>query len=193
MPKGVDYSKWDNLDDSDDDDDPNQQSQKGAQPLGEGKQTAGDPNEKRQATVKAGFIIRTIARGDGGRPLYINICSSPAVPGGPMTTTPEAMNSMQANMPYICGEIRQDVDMERGCLVIEFIFAPATLVAADTHKTAAEACIQCALAVIREKHARLDVDQNDWKLFAPDALQEANGAHFFAPGKLSSFGKLGVE
>ena len=184
----LNYSKWDNLDDSDDDEPKKSSVRPTGEALGGGSSKAG--GEKQSATVTAGFVIRTSIA--GGSKLYINICSSLAVPGG-MTAVPDASNGLAANMPYICGDMRQDDDGGKTCLCVEFIFAPATLKAAADNKQAAEVCIKTALAVVAQNHQNLAVDQTDWSLFEHDAIREVTGAHFFAPGKMADQDLDGVE
>lgn len=185
----LNYSKWDNLDDSDDDEPKKSSVRPTGEALGGGSSKAG--GEKQSATVTAGFVIRTSIA--GGSKLYINICSSLAVPGGGMTAVPDASNGLAANMPYICGDMRQDDDGGKTCLCVEFIFAPATLKAAADNKQAAEVCIKTALAVVAQNHQNLAVDQTDWSLFEHDAIREVTGAHFFAPGKMADQDLDGVE
>ena len=106
-----------------------------------------------------------------------------------MTAVPNSAQGLAANMPYICGDIRQDNDGTADCLVLEFLFAPETMRQADDNKQCAEVCIRTALAVVSQQHGRLQIDQDAWQMFCPDALREPTGAHFFAPGKLAT----GVE
>ena len=180
----LNYSKWDNFVDSDDEDLPviKPIHPKGEKPPSEGGRGSVQ-GEKGQATVTAAFIVRTVAR-TNNVPVYLNICSSPSVPGGGMTAFPDSNNGLSANMPYICGDIRQDNDGEADCYVLEFIFAPDTLKQATDNKQACEVCIRTALAVVSQQHEILKVDPDGWQLYAPDALKEVSGAHFFAPGKM---------
>ena len=183
----INYSKWDNLEDSDDDEHqtkgkPTQGTiQPNVPPSGGGASSAGE-DQKKKATVTAGFVVRTMAAGHGV-PLYINICSSPAVPGGGMTTKPDA-GGLSANMPYIAGDPRQDHDGETTCIVVEFIFAPDTLKHAAANKQAHKVCIDTALAVLGQHYDSMKIDQQNWSLFEREEIKERSGAYFFAPGKM---------
>ena len=52
-----------------------------------------------------------------------------------------------------------------------------------TNKQAHEALIASAVQLVDKHCVPLRVDQ--WSLFAHEAIREADGTHFFAPGKLS--------
>ena len=176
----LNYSKWDNIDDSDDEEQP------APQPPVSGKAVSspGSSNEEKQtATVVAGFIVKTACL-TTGVPLFINICASTSVPGGGMSATPTSIDGLAANFPYICGDMRMDNDGAGDCFVVECIFHPSTLARAEAEKLTAQSVIKTALAVVSQKSR--PVKEDEWALFAPDELKEPTGAHFFAPGKLAA-------
>ena len=181
----IDYSKFDHLEDSDDEDSK-------AEPQGRilpSNDAALASGQRAQATVKAGVILKTIATADG-RAAYINIVGSSAVEGG-MSASAAAPRGLDANIPFIVGDVRTDDDGQlgdgRGCYVVECMFHPSTMERFGSDKQAAETCIQTALAVVSK--SALPVDQAAWSLFEPAALREMDGTYFFPPGKLAE----GVE
>jgi hypothetical protein len=185
----LDYSKWDALEDSDDEEPPKSSSVSSNKVNDNGPQVPGC--DKQSATVTAGFIVQTSASKDK-LPVYINVCSSPVVPGGALKTTPSAVDGIDASFPYICGDLRTDDDGHGDCYVVELIIHPQTMVRADKDKPMAHAVIRTALAVVSQK--ALPVEETEWSLFTPDALKEVSGAYFFAPGKLVADEDLqGVE
>jgi hypothetical protein len=186
----LNYSKWDNLDDSDDDE-PQQRGGRSQAAVGRDvpnvKPASGEEDQKKSATVKAGFIVRTMAQNGGvPMPLYVNVCESSSVPGGGMTAAPSSADGLAANMPYIAGDPRQDFDGAADCIVVEFIYAPDTMRQAEANKQAHEVCIKTALAVLGKHYEPLQIDQQRWAIFERDEVQEKTlpGKYFFAPGKL---------
>lgn len=173
----VNYDKWDHIVDSDDEEQPapQVQAQKPSRP-----EVAGPDGPRQSATVKASFIIQTECTTDN-RKLYINVCSSNAVPSG-MATTPSAARGLDASLPYIVGDVRADEDEHGECYVVECLFHPETIHHADNNKQAAETVIATALAVVGD--SSVPCTKDSWSLFEPAALREKNGTYFFAPGKL---------
>ena len=174
----LNYSKWDNLDDSDDEAPPPHNE---VAPSRQQQQQRGASGQTQQTTVKAAFILKSKALADG-RQIYINVCSSNAVDGG-LSAKPASVKGLNATLPYIVGDLRTDEDANGdGCYVVEALFHPDTMGTAEKNKQTAETVITTALAVVSE--LATPVDQKEWSVFEPDALRERNGAHFFAPGKL---------
>mmetsp|Transcript_1751 Transcript_1751/g.3528 ORF Transcript_1751/g.3528 Transcript_1751/m.3528 type:complete len:183 (-) Transcript_1751:314-862(-) len=182
MP-ALNYSKWDNLDDSDDEAPPPPRIEP-AQKRAPSKQSG----SRGSATVAAGFILKTTAH--DGKEMYINVCSSNAVEGN-MSATPSSKSGLNATLPFIVGDMRSDTNSEGdSCYVVEALFHPDTIARADKDKQTAETVITTALAVVSQ-HATL-VDQKAWSIFEPAALRETTGAYFFAPGKLTP-ANAGIE
>ena len=186
-------SKWDSLDSDDDDDDAASTKAGGSASSSNAAGSAPQAsNEKQTATVKAGFIVQTSSARDK-KAVYINVCSSDAVPGGAMSGTASSMGGITANFPYICGDIRTDTDGGGGasssCYVVELIVHPETIDRATKDRQTHLAVIKTALAVVSDK--AIPLDQKVWSLFEPKALRESTGAYFFAPGKLAQAADLG--
>ena len=108
-----------------------------------------------------------------------------------MSAVPSAAQGLAANMPYICGDLRQDHDGQAECFVVECICHQDTIKRADDNKQAAETVITTALNVVNQNAVPIVLEE--WSLFAPDALQDATGKHFFAPGRLANQDLEGVE
>jgi len=174
----LNYSKWDNIEDSDDEEEKFTGGRNvPSQPVPQASQ------EKQTAQVTAGFIVRTtVASGSySRRPAYINVCSSPSVPDT-MSAAPSAINGLDTSFPYIVGDPREDKDKEGICLVVECLFHPKTLATFDTDKRIGEAIIMTALNVVSDM--AMPLDKVGWSLFEPSELRERTGKFFFAPGKL---------
>jgi len=192
-PSGVNYAKWDNIEDSDDDE---PQPSRGRILPKHHTQQEHDRNETRTASVTAGFIIKTTAHvqhaqlGTADAPAYINVCSSTAVEGK-MSATLGGPLSLDATLPYIVGDPRQDEDRDgNDCVVVECMFHPDTLAAYELDKRSAETIITTALNVVSELAFPVDKDKGSWSLFEPDALRETTGRYFFPPGKLKVASKV---
>ena len=171
----TDYSAWDNFsDDSDGDPAPSNNGRILQQQRPQGT------DQKQTATVTAGFILKTETL-DTKRPAYINVCSSPSVPGT-VSATPSATFGFDATLPYIVGDVREDVDEHGSCFVVECLFHVETLQAFEADKRLAESVITTALNVVSE--LAMPVDKSNWQLFEPAALKEPTGKYFFPPGKL---------
>ena len=90
----LNYSKWDNIDDSDDEDVPASTSS------GAARQQPVDSSHgaSRTAEVRAGFVVCAPSRADG-EPLYINVCSSNVVADeqGHMSAKPSGKGGLTAS------------------------------------------------------------------------------------------------
>lgn len=189
----MNYSKWDKIEDSDDEE---PQPSRGRILPKQHTQQEHDRNETRTASVTAGFIIKTLAHvqhaqlGTADVPAYINVCSSTAVEGK-MSATPGGPLSLDATLPYIVGDPRQDEDRDgNDCVVVECMFHQDTLAAYERDKRSAETIITTALNVVSELAFPVDKEKGSWSLFEPDALRETTGRYFFPPGKLKIASKV---
>lgn len=178
----LNYSKWDQIEDSDDEPDlPPPENKPMPPPPG----TRSD--EKATATVRAGFVVKAVSLNDQ-RNVYINVCSSEAVPGTGMSATPNAVNRLGVTFPYIVGDLRSDFDGEDPCWVIECLFHPDTLRRANREKLTMESLIKTAVALVSQNAVAL-TSESEWELFNSDLLVDAPTADdvktwFFAPGRL---------
>jgi len=174
----TDYSKWDAIEDSDEEEAP---APKGRVVDRAKPNASGEPMETKQATVSAGFIIKTTALVEPQRPAYINVCISSSVPGTMRAAA--SSGGLDATLPYIVGDVREDVDRDRAaCYVVECMFSPDTLAAYDRDRRSAETVIHTALGVVAD--LAMPVDKVTWSLFEPAELREVSGRYFFPPGRL---------
>lgn len=176
----LNYSKWDNLDDSDDEEAEAPVGMKtGAsrpEPQGQGQEA------KQTASVLPAFVVQSVSIADK-RPTYINVVSSPAVPGGAMTGVASDEGGVTASFPYICGDLRTDTDLQSApCYVIELIVHPETMKRAEKDRQTQMAVIKTALAVVSEKS--IPVQAESWSMCESESLREPSGAYFFAPGRM---------
>ena len=173
------YKKWDNFEDSDEE----EEKFSGGRIVPKPAPVQQQPDEGKQtAKVAAGFIVKTTAQ--NRQRTYINVCSSTSVPTS-MTALPSQTKtkSLDATLPYIVGDAREDEDKEGKCLVIECLFHPDTMAKYEEDKLMAETIITTALSVVHELAIPLE-SKSAWSLFEADELRERNGAFFFPPGKL---------
>ena len=174
----LNYSKWDNLDDSDDDE---VEAPVGMKTGASQPEAQGQGQEKQTASVLPAFVIQSTSIADK-KPTYINVVSSPAVPGGGMSGVAND-GGIMANFPYICGDLRTDTDLKsEPCYVIELIVHPETMKRAEKDRQTQMAVIKTAMAVVSEKS--IPVQAENWTLCESESLREPSGAFFFAPGRM---------
>jgi hypothetical protein len=177
----LDYSKFDNLDDSDDDDQTEElRIEHHDQPL-----QVTDVHGARQklpkqqtASVKAGLVVRVPTRGEG-RPVYINVCQSTIVPGEMSTKpSPSSPKSLVVTFPHVLGDFRQDRDRHGPCHVIEAMFHPGTLAQCGNDNKQNQKNL--ILSAVRLVSQRMPLLEEEWVLFNDPDIREADGTHYFA-------------